>query len=74
MLMVITKRSYNHLDPVDRKGAKVMTSANLKLNKNVMLGKWDDFLDNRDSFHPYSPEYHRVIRSGNGLSSNRIPT
>jgi hypothetical protein len=33
-----------------------------------MFGKWNKFLENRNNFHPYSPEYHRIIRSGQIVS------
>lgn len=35
---------------------------------NSLLQKWDSFLNNKETFHPYSPEYHRVIRSGKSVS------
>ncbi|KAI8091742.1 hypothetical protein BDF21DRAFT_449119 [Thamnidium elegans] len=36
---------------------------------NSILGKWNKFLENKENFHPYSPEYHRVIRCGKTVSS-----
>lgn len=48
---------------------------NKKLNtfeveeNNSILGKWNKFLENKENFHSYSPEYHRIIRSGKTVSS-----
>ncbi|KAG2203446.1 hypothetical protein INT47_008173 [Mucor saturninus] len=30
---------------------------------NSILGKWSKFLENKENFHPFSLEYHHVIRS-----------
>ncbi|KAI7906348.1 uncharacterized protein BX663DRAFT_189985 [Cokeromyces recurvatus] len=36
---------------------------------NSILEKWDKFLENKESFHLYSPEYHRIIRGEKIVSS-----
>lgn len=36
---------------------------------NSILEKWNKFLENKENFHPYSPDYHRVIRCGKTVSS-----
>lgn len=35
---------------------------------NSILGKWNKFLENKENFHPFSPEYHHVIRCGKTVS------